>query len=202
MKNVHLGIHHQFIKFTRKKCPWCHWTGLCQTGKPNNNKHFTINTRKLTVCIKVSYCLCLYSISIISICFILQVYIHNEALIQSTRHNIVDGFLEMTDRFEDPVNISSMLITVKDERTCTCMTKASESILNHNLSLVWLKSALFLAYMYVLWPFLLCCSFFSVALFFLQIIKDMWTFIKELGEELQNSYGSSPVQTEKVRWEP
>ena len=101
-----------------------------------SNKHFRRN--KLTVCIKVnnSYCLCFYSISIISICFILQVYIHNEALIQSTRHNVVDGFLEMTDRFEDPVNISSMLITVKDERTCTCMTKASESISNHNLSLV------------------------------------------------------------------
>lgn len=62
----------------------------------------------------------------ISISFILQVYIHNEALIQSTRHNIVDGFLEMTDRFEDPVNINSMLITVKDEHTC--MTKESESI--------------------------------------------------------------------------
>lgn len=81
--------------------------------------------------IKVSCCLCFYSISI---SFILQVYIHNEALIQSTRHNIVDGFLEMTERFEDPVNINSMLITVKDEHTCT--TKESESIFNHNLSLV------------------------------------------------------------------
>jgi len=35
----------------------------------------------------------------------LQVYIHNEALIQSARHNIVDGFLEMTDRFGDPVKV-------------------------------------------------------------------------------------------------
>ena len=200
MKNVHLGIHHQFIKYTRKKCPWCHWTGLCQTGKPNNNKHFTIN--ELTVCIKVSYCLCFYSISIISICFILQVYIHNEALIQSTRHNVVDGFLEMTDRFEDPVNISSMLITVKDERTCTCMTKASESISNHNLSLVWLSLYYFLLTC-MCYDLFCCVVLFSVLLCsFLQIIKDMWTFIKELGEELQNSYGSSPVQTEKVRWEP
>lgn len=152
--------------------------------------------------IRVSCCLCFYSVSIISISFILQVYIHNEALIHSTRHNIVDGFLEMTDRFDDPVNINSMSITVKDEHTCTLMTKASESILNQNLSLVWLKSASFLAYMYVLWPF--CCFvLFSVLLCsFSQIIKDMWTFIKELGEELQNSHGSSPVQTEKVRWEP
>ncbi|XP_020602897.1 nuclear pore complex protein Nup93-like [Orbicella faveolata] len=63
-----------------------------------------------------------------------QVYIHNEALIQSARHNIVDGFLEMTDRFGDP------------------------------------------------------------------IIKDMWIFIKDLGEELQHSHGSSQVQTEKVRF--
>ena len=34
----------------------------------------------------------------------LQVYIHNEALIQSARHNIVDGFTALIDRFEDPVN--------------------------------------------------------------------------------------------------
>ena len=32
-----------------------------------------------------------------------QVYIHNEALILSARHNIVDGFMELTDRFDDPV---------------------------------------------------------------------------------------------------
>lgn len=63
-----------------------------------------------------------------------QVYIHNEALLQSARHNIVDGFLTLIDRFEDP------------------------------------------------------------------IIKDMWTFIKELGEELQRSRSSSQVMTEEVRF--
>lgn len=67
-----------------------------------------------------------------------QVYIHNEALIQSVRHNIVDGFLELTDRFEDPVNIA--------------------------------------------------------------IIKDMWTFIKELGEDVQGTPASSQTIAEKIRF--
>ncbi|XP_058967670.1 nuclear pore complex protein Nup93 [Pocillopora verrucosa] len=63
-----------------------------------------------------------------------QVYIHNEALIQSARHNIVDGFTALIDRFEDP------------------------------------------------------------------IIKGMWMFIKELGEELHRSHGSLHILAETVRF--
>lgn len=63
-----------------------------------------------------------------------QVYIHNEALILSARHNIVDGFMELTDRFDDP------------------------------------------------------------------IIKDMWTFVKELGEEAQNRGSISQAMAEKIRF--
>lgn len=63
-----------------------------------------------------------------------QVYIHNEALILSARHNIVDGFMELTDRFDDP------------------------------------------------------------------IIKDMWTFVKELGEEAQNRGSTSQAMAEKIRF--
>ncbi|RMX42686.1 hypothetical protein pdam_00011867 [Pocillopora damicornis] len=62
------------------------------------------------------------------------VYIHNEALIQSARHNIVDGFTALIDRFEDP------------------------------------------------------------------IIKGMWMFIKELGEELHRSHGSLHILAETVRF--
>lgn len=63
-----------------------------------------------------------------------QVYIHNEALILSARHNIIDGFMELTDRFDDP------------------------------------------------------------------IIKDMWTFVKELGEEAQNRGSTSQAMAEKIRF--
>lgn len=42
-----------------------------------------------------------------------QIYIHNEALIQSARHNVVDGFLEITDRLEDPI-IKDMWIFIKE----------------------------------------------------------------------------------------
>lgn len=64
-----------------------------------------------------------------------QVYIHNEALIQSQRHSIVNGFLELSDRFDDP------------------------------------------------------------------IIKDMWMFVRELGEEAQSTSSSSQTMAaEKVRF--
>lgn len=40
--------------------------------------------------------------------FHLQVYIHNEASIQSQRHSIVNGFLELSDRFDDLVKKHSL----------------------------------------------------------------------------------------------
>ena len=32
-----------------------------------------------------------------------QVYVHNEALIQGMRHDVVDGFVEISEKFEDQV---------------------------------------------------------------------------------------------------
>ncbi|CAH3176978.1 unnamed protein product [Porites lobata] len=42
-----------------------------------------------------------------------QIYVHNEALIQSARHNVVDGFIEIVDRFDDPI-IKDMWIFIKE----------------------------------------------------------------------------------------
>ena len=62
-----------------------------------------------------------------------QVYVHNEALIHSARHNVVDGFLEMTDRFEDPVNITFPVFT-----TCFNSIVLSKFII-HVLSIYYLN---------------------------------------------------------------
>ncbi|KAK2560702.1 Nuclear pore complex protein Nup93 [Acropora cervicornis] len=70
------------------------------------------------------------------------VYIHNEALIQSQRHSIVNGFLELSDRFDDPI-IKDMWMFVRElgeeaqSTSSSSQTMAAEKCDGHPDAPVW-----------------------------------------------------------------